>query len=171
MCISLVCSSFNYENARSKKKRERENYIISYSGHKNHKHESGTGFYIRRHIMDNLLDFEPVKERMCKIRAKLKYYNLTLKKKMNWPKENFIVIWRRYVMQFPITKRKQYLGTSNAEVAKDNGKRMVKFGVGRDLAVTGTGYQLKGIHKVTWRSPNKKDVTRYITYWLTEDTA
>jgi hypothetical protein len=35
----------------------KENYIISYSGHKNHKHESGTGFYIRRHIMDNLLDF------------------------------------------------------------------------------------------------------------------
>jgi hypothetical protein len=56
----------------------KKNCIILYSGHKNDKHGSGIGFYIRRHIMDNLLDFESVNERMCKIRAKLKYYNLTL---------------------------------------------------------------------------------------------
>jgi hypothetical protein len=29
--------------------------------------------------MDNLYDFEPVNERICKIRVKLKYYNLRLK--------------------------------------------------------------------------------------------
>jgi hypothetical protein len=28
--------------------------------------------------MDNLLDFEPVNERICKIKVKLKCYNLTL---------------------------------------------------------------------------------------------
>jgi anti-sigma regulatory factor (Ser/Thr protein kinase) len=49
----------------------KKNYIILYSGHKNDKHESGRGFYIIKRIIDNLLDFVPVNERMCKIMAKL----------------------------------------------------------------------------------------------------
>jgi len=40
------------------------------------KHEFGMGFYMSRHIMDNLLDFAPVSERICKIKVKLTYYNL-----------------------------------------------------------------------------------------------
>ena len=35
--------------------------MILYSGHKSDKHEFATGFYISRHIMDYLLDFETVK--------------------------------------------------------------------------------------------------------------
>jgi hypothetical protein len=53
-----------------------KNYMILYSGNKSDKHDFGTGFYISRHNKDNLLDFEPINERICKI--KLKYYNLTL---------------------------------------------------------------------------------------------
>jgi hypothetical protein len=56
----------------------KKNYVILYSGHKSDKHEYGTGFYICRHNMDNLLDFEPINKKNCKIRIKLKYYNLTL---------------------------------------------------------------------------------------------
>jgi hypothetical protein len=74
-------------------------------------------------------------------------------------------------MQFPITTRRTVLGDFNAEDGKDNGKRMVKFAMGRDLAVTGIWNQRKDIRKVTWRSPDKKYLTRYITCWLTEDTA
>ena len=70
----------------------------------------GIGFYISGHIMDNLLDFEPVTGGICKIKVILKYYNLavisihipTEEKKMKEQKKNFIVLWRRYVMQFPI---------------------------------------------------------------------
>jgi hypothetical protein len=49
------------------------NYVIVYSGCKINKHELGTGFYIARYIMDNLLDIERVKERIGKIRFKRKY--------------------------------------------------------------------------------------------------
>jgi hypothetical protein len=49
--------------------------MILYSGHKSDNHEFETGFYISIHIMDNLLNFEPVNERICKIRANL---NITL---------------------------------------------------------------------------------------------
>ena len=38
----------------------------------------------------------------------------------------------------------------------DNGKGMVDFALGRDLAVTRKWYQNKDIHNVTWRSPNSK---------------
>jgi len=56
----------------------KKNYMILYRDHKSDKHEYGTGLYTTRHIMDNLLYFEPINERICKIRAKLHYYNLTL---------------------------------------------------------------------------------------------
>ena len=38
----------------------------------------------------------------------------------------------------------------------DNGKRTVNFVLGRDSTMTGTWYQHKDIHKVTWRSPDNK---------------
>jgi len=56
----------------------KKNYMVLYSGHKSSKHEVGTGFYISRHSIDNLLGFEPVNERIFKIRVKLKHYNLKL---------------------------------------------------------------------------------------------
>jgi len=52
---------------------KKKNYMILYSGHKSGKHELETGFYISRNVMDNLLNFEPVNERMCKIR-----FNITI---------------------------------------------------------------------------------------------
>ena len=55
----------------------KNNYIL-YRRHKSDTHELGTGFHISRHIIDNLLDFEPMNERVRKMRVKLKYYNLTL---------------------------------------------------------------------------------------------
>ena len=51
----------------------KKNYMILYSGHKSDNHDFGTGFYISINIMDNLLDFEPANERICKIWVKLKY--------------------------------------------------------------------------------------------------
>jgi hypothetical protein len=47
--------------------------MILYSGHKSDKYEFETGFYISRNIIDNLLNFETVNERMGKIR-----FNITI---------------------------------------------------------------------------------------------
>jgi hypothetical protein len=52
--------------------------MILYSQHKSDRHDFGIEFYVGRHIMDNLLDFEPLNETICNISFKLKYYNLTL---------------------------------------------------------------------------------------------
>jgi hypothetical protein len=39
--------------------------MISCSRHKSEKREFGAGFYVIRHIVNNVLDFEPVNERIC----------------------------------------------------------------------------------------------------------
>ena len=44
--------------------------MILYSGYKS-EHEFGIGFYISTHITDNLLYFEHINERICKIRVKM----------------------------------------------------------------------------------------------------
>jgi hypothetical protein len=69
---------------------DKNNYMILNMEHKSDTYEFGRGFYSTRHIMDSLLDFKTVYDRVCKIRFKLKYYTLTLtstlhqwKKKMN----------------------------------------------------------------------------------------
>ena len=49
------------------------NYMICYSGHKRDENEFGKGSYIRRHIMNNALDFERINEIICKIRVEHKY--------------------------------------------------------------------------------------------------
>jgi hypothetical protein len=52
--------------------------MILCGGHKNDKREFEKGYYVSRYIMDNLLGFEPMNERIFKLSVKLKYYNLTL---------------------------------------------------------------------------------------------
>ena len=80
-----------------------------YSGHKSDKNLFGTVFHISSHIMDTFLDCETINEIVCKIIVKLNYYNLTListhtptEEKDEAVKENFIVLWKRYVIQFPM---------------------------------------------------------------------
>jgi len=53
----------------------KKNYKILCRRHKSEKHEFSTRFYISRYIMEKLLDFEPVNERIYKSMVKLKYYN------------------------------------------------------------------------------------------------
>jgi len=56
--IELVKGVDNYEvDVCALQEIRRKNYIIVYSRNKSDKHEFGTGFYISRHIMDNLFYF------------------------------------------------------------------------------------------------------------------
>jgi len=38
----------------------------------------GTGFIVKKEITKNVMGFEPINERICKIRLKGKYHNITL---------------------------------------------------------------------------------------------
>jgi hypothetical protein len=56
----------------------RKNCMILHSERKSDKREYGTRLYITRHIMGNVLYFEPINEIICKIWVKLNYCNLSL---------------------------------------------------------------------------------------------
>jgi hypothetical protein len=101
--------------------------MFLYIGHTSGKHEVGKGFYISRHSMDNLLDFEPVNERICKIRVKLTHYNLTListhattEETNEVAEEEFYSSLEKVCNAFPNSNMTRVLGDLNAEVGKES---------------------------------------------------
>lgn len=154
--------------------------MMLYSGHKSDRHGFGTGFFISRRIMNNLSDFEPVKERIFKIRVTVKYQNLTListhvptEEDKEVTKEEFYCSLEKVCNTVPNDNVKIVLGDFNAGLKNvffvssmwrahslhneinDNGKLIINFAMGRDLAVMGTWYQHQNIHKFTWKSLDK----------------
>ena len=53
-------------------------YSIYYSCNPNTAHQAGTGFLIQKSAMNKILGFEPISDRICKLRAKRKFYSMTL---------------------------------------------------------------------------------------------
>ncbi|PSN43357.1 hypothetical protein C0J52_15566 [Blattella germanica] len=132
-------------------------------------------------MIDNILEFEPVNKRICKIRVKLKFYNLTLiavhaptEDKTDQVKEEFYTRLEKICDSVPNYDMMIVLGDFNAQVGKEsflysicgkfslheetnnNGERMVDFTQGWNLVVSGTWYPHKNIHKATWRLPDGK---------------
>jgi len=135
---------------------------------KSDKHESGTRFYTSRQNKDDRVDFETVNEIICKIRVKIQYYNMTListhtpnEDKDDVAKEEFYSSVEKVCDAFSNYDMKTLLGDFNAKVGKesylypacggrslhdetnDNRKRMTNFALGRDVAVTGTGVNIR----------------------------
>jgi len=110
--------------ARERNCDKKKNYMILYSVHD--EREFGTGFYISRH-MHNLLDFAPVSERICKIKVKLTYYNLTListhaptEEKLEVVKEEFYSSLEKVCVAVPNDDMKTLLGNFSAKVGKES---------------------------------------------------
>jgi len=137
-------------------------------GHNSDKHEFETGFHTSRKNKDYRLDFEPVNERICKLTVKLQYYNMTListhtpnEDKFEVAKEEFYSSLEKVRDAFSNYDMMRVLGDFNAKVGKesylypacgghslhnetnDNRKRMVNFALGRDVAVTEIGVNIR----------------------------
>jgi len=57
---------------------KKKNYTLLYSGLKTSKGQHGTGFLITGRATQCILSFERINERMCKLRIKGKFYNMTI---------------------------------------------------------------------------------------------
>jgi len=53
-------------------------FSLYYSGTKDQIHQADTGFILLGGNIDNIIGFEAINERLCKIRIKSKYNNLTV---------------------------------------------------------------------------------------------
>jgi len=56
----------------------KDKYSIHYSCNPNTTGQTGTGFIIQKLAMNKILGFEPISDRICKLRVKGKFYNITL---------------------------------------------------------------------------------------------
>jgi hypothetical protein len=57
---------------------KKDKYSIYYSCNPSTTGQTGTGFIIQKSAMNKILGFEPMSDRICKLRVKGKYYNMPL---------------------------------------------------------------------------------------------
>jgi exonuclease III len=57
---------------------KKDKYSIYYSCNPNTAGQAGTGFIPQKSAMNKILGFEPISDRICKLRVKGKFHNITL---------------------------------------------------------------------------------------------
>ena len=57
---------------------KKDEYLVYYSCNPNTTEQAGTEFIIQKSAMNKILGFEPISDRICKLRVKGKFYNMTL---------------------------------------------------------------------------------------------
>jgi endonuclease/exonuclease/phosphatase family metal-dependent hydrolase len=157
---------------------KKKDYDLYYSCH-NKKHEFGTGFWVSKRMKNNVIAFEPVNERICKLRIRGRFYNTTLitvhaptEEKDDAVKEKFYDDLENVVEKCQANDMKIILGDFNAQVGKENiyrghigkhslhnitnnnGIRLVNFAASKNLFVGSTKFERKDLHKATWKAPN-----------------
>uniref|UniRef100_A0A8D9ELZ3 Craniofacial development protein 2 n=1 Tax=Cacopsylla melanoneura TaxID=428564 RepID=A0A8D9ELZ3_9HEMI len=154
-------------------------YRIYYSGTKNNTHYGGVGFAVRNRLVENVLKFEAVDERLCYLRIKGRFKNISLisyyaptEESIDENKDLFYSALDDLFQKIPNYDVKILLGDANAQVGKediwgtaigkeslhsvsnDNGSRLLSFSNSANMCVTGTIFHHKNIHKHTWVSPD-----------------
>jgi exonuclease III len=155
-------------------------HTIFQSGKSNGKREFGVAFIVNKE-MKNILGCTPVSERMCRLRVKTRFFNLSVinvhaptEDKDETEKDGFYNQLERTYDSAPSNDIKIIIGDLNAKLGKeeiykdtfgkqslhtntnDNGQRIIDFAMSRTLVISSTSFPHKAIHKGTWRSPDGK---------------
>lgn len=143
------------------------------------KHEFGVGFAVRGKVRHCVTRWTPINERICILRVKAKFYNISLicahaptEDKDDEAKDIFYQQLETAFESLPAYDMKLVLGDFNAKVGKedifsgtigkhslhnttnDNGLRLITFAASRNLVVSSTFFPHLNIHKITWNSPD-----------------
>ena len=157
-----------------------KSHTLFYSGKEEGTREFGVAFIVERNMKRNVLDFKAVDERICVLRIKTKFHNLSFinvhaptEEKEEIEKEVFYQKVEEVYDSCPSNDIKIVLGDLNAKVGKEeiyqgligrhsmhlntnnNGQRLVDFAAAKNMVVS-TCFPHKEIHKQTWRSPHGK---------------
>jgi len=153
-----------------------KDYALYYSGSKGKTGQAGTGFLLMKKIQRYIISYELHNERLCKLRLKGKYNNITLinayaptEDKSEEIKEQFYDDLQFIVDKVLMSDITIILGDVNAKLGKEpaykkitgkytlheetnrNGELLCDFAAGNSLIVMSTQFQHKWIHKGTWR--------------------
>jgi len=159
---------------------KKKDFSLYYSGTEDQIGQADTGFILLGGIINNIVGFEAISERLCKIRIKSKYNNLTLintcaptEDKADPEKEKFYDDLQTVIDRTPKSGTILVLGDANAklgkediysevsgkhmlhELSKRNGEMLLELALGNNVTVMSTQFQHKKIHKGTWLAPDQ----------------
>jgi hypothetical protein len=154
-------------------------YFIYYSGSEENRYYGGVGFAVNKKIAESVISFEAKGERMCNIRLRGKFKNISIisfyaptEEAEDDVKDHFYELLEEQVEKLPSYDIKIILGDANAKVGRediwkpaigkeslhqesnDNGTRLTSFALANNLKISSTMFPRKDIHKYTWTSPN-----------------
>jgi exonuclease III len=153
---------------------KKKDFFLYYSGTKEQLGQAGTGFILMGRIINNVIGFEAINERLCKIRIKGKYNNVTLvnmyastEDKADSEKEDFYEKLQLLIDKILKSDTILVIGDANAKPGKEdiynevsgkhtlhelsnrNGEVLLEFAIDNNLTVMSTQFQHKRIHKGT----------------------
>lgn len=161
------------------------NYTLIYSGPETRTGQLTTGFIMTRKMREGLLETETVNDRICRIRLKGRFRNITIlsvhaptEEKDEEEKEMF------YDQMDDICNKVQkydmviIMGDLNAKIGRekylakvagkytihdesnDNGNRLAQFAIRNRLLIKSTTFPHKKIHLGTWKIPGSSEVNQ-----------
>lgn len=155
----------------------KKSHALYYSGTRG-RHEFDTGFLVHKQMVDRVMSFTLVNERICSIRIRGHFRNITIISvhaptldKSDEVKEEFYAQLEREYDGISRYDAKIIVGDFNAKVGQEslsrsttgphsahdlsneNGLRLIDFAVSRGMVIASTLFPHKAAHKYTWRSP------------------
>jgi endonuclease/exonuclease/phosphatase family metal-dependent hydrolase len=163
----------------------KKDYILYYSASKEKTGQAGTGFLSMKKVQKHIISYESHNERLCKLRVKGKYNNITLisayaptEDKTEETKEQFYNNLQSIVDKVPKSDITIILGDVNAKLGKEpaynkitgkhthhevtnrNAELLWDFAATNNMIVMSTQFQHKQIHKGTWISPDQNTINQ-----------
>lgn len=148
-------------------------------------HQKSVAFAVRYQIDSCVLSFEAINERICTLRLKGRFKNISLiciyaptNMSDEEEKDKFYELLESTWSNLPNYDVKIILGDANAQICKeniwqsvagkeslhndsnDNGIRLLNMAVGANLKIVSTMFPRKNIHKETWYSPDGKTINQ-----------
>jgi hypothetical protein len=155
-----------------------DSYTLFHSGHPSRK-EFGTGFLVGARIQETVMKFIPVNERICYLRLRGTYHNISLiavhaptAAKTDGEKDGFYIVLEEVMKTIPTRDFRMVLGDFNAQVGRDrsfgkvvgpnslhmnlnkNGERMTEFALSNYMIIASSYFPHAEIHKQTRVSTN-----------------
>lgn len=154
-------------------------HTILSSGSTTGTRQFGVAFVVDKSLKPQILDFQPISERLCTLRIKTKFRNISIinahaptEEKSEEEKDEFYQNLMRIFDHIPSNDIKMMLGDFNAKIGKelqymgtigkhslhattnDNGGRLIDLASSKGMVVSSTFFPHKNIHKMTWTSPD-----------------
>jgi endonuclease/exonuclease/phosphatase family metal-dependent hydrolase len=164
---------------------DKKEFSMLYSGTEQRSGLYGTGFMIQNKVRKCLMEFEPINERICRIRLKGKFRNISLlsvhaptEERSDEEKESFYERLEETYGKIPKYDMKIILGDFNAKIGKEecikevagrftlhketskNGWYLVDYVTRNGMKIRSTQFDHKKIHLGTWKVPGSELVNQ-----------